>query len=59
MPVFSLTFLIGLALDYDFFLFERVFEFRSEARQERKREREREPWPGFWAAYVKRNTLQG
>ncbi|CAE7671957.1 mmpL11 [Symbiodinium pilosum] len=30
VPVFSLTFLIGLALDYDFFLFERVFEFRSE-----------------------------
>jgi len=28
VPVFSLTFLIGLALDYDFFLFERVFEFR-------------------------------
>ena len=34
MPVFSLTFLIGLALDYDFFLFERVFEFRSEDRVE-------------------------
>ncbi|CAK9098901.1 Mycolic acid-containing lipids exporter MmpL11 [Durusdinium trenchii] len=30
VPVFSLTFLIGLALDYDFFLFERVFEFRLE-----------------------------
>ena len=32
VPVFSLTFLIGLALDYDFFLFERVFEFRLEDR---------------------------
>eukprot|EP00931_Biecheleriopsis_adriatica_P121421 TRINITY_DN96506_c0_g1_i1.p1 TRINITY_DN96506_c0_g1~~TRINITY_DN96506_c0_g1_i1.p1 ORF type:complete len:915 (-),score=162.03 TRINITY_DN96506_c0_g1_i1:13-2502(-) len=30
VPVFSLTFLIGLALDYDFFLFERVFEFRTQ-----------------------------
>jgi len=30
VPVFSLTFLIGLALDYDFFLFERVYEFRKE-----------------------------
>mmetsp|Transcript_61619 Transcript_61619/g.109486 ORF Transcript_61619/g.109486 Transcript_61619/m.109486 type:complete len:252 (-) Transcript_61619:81-836(-) len=30
VPVFSLTFLIGLALDYDFFLFERVYEFRMQ-----------------------------
>ncbi|CAE8683168.1 unnamed protein product [Polarella glacialis] len=30
VPVFSLTFLVGLALDYDFFLFERVFEFRTQ-----------------------------
>jgi len=30
VPVFSLTFLVGLALDYDFFLFERVYEFRSQ-----------------------------
>eukprot|EP00928_Gymnodinium_smaydae_P038162 TRINITY_DN26371_c0_g1_i2.p1 TRINITY_DN26371_c0_g1~~TRINITY_DN26371_c0_g1_i2.p1 ORF type:complete len:850 (+),score=202.19 TRINITY_DN26371_c0_g1_i2:253-2802(+) len=31
VPVFSLTFLVGLALDYDFFLFERVYDFRKAA----------------------------
>merc|ERR1712187_904388 len=30
VPVFTLTFLVGLALDYDVFLFERVREFREE-----------------------------
>lgn len=30
VPVFTLTFLVGLALDYDVFLFERVKEFRME-----------------------------
>lgn len=30
VPIFSLTFLVGLALDYDFFLFERVYEFRKQ-----------------------------
>eukprot|EP00928_Gymnodinium_smaydae_P035575 TRINITY_DN25011_c0_g2_i2.p1 TRINITY_DN25011_c0_g2~~TRINITY_DN25011_c0_g2_i2.p1 ORF type:complete len:668 (+),score=76.25 TRINITY_DN25011_c0_g2_i2:767-2770(+) len=30
VPMFSVTFLIGVALDYDYFLFERIYEFRSE-----------------------------
>eukprot|EP00928_Gymnodinium_smaydae_P061264 TRINITY_DN45395_c0_g1_i1.p1 TRINITY_DN45395_c0_g1~~TRINITY_DN45395_c0_g1_i1.p1 ORF type:complete len:931 (-),score=152.24 TRINITY_DN45395_c0_g1_i1:40-2793(-) len=29
VPMFSLTFMVGLALDYDYFLFERVYEFRT------------------------------
>jgi len=30
VPIFSLTFMMGLALDYEIFLFERVREFREE-----------------------------
>merc|ERR1712039_1139677 len=30
VPMFSLTFMMGLALDYEIFLFERVREFREE-----------------------------
>merc|ERR1712007_125024 len=30
VPIFTLTFLVGLALDYDVFLFERILEFRKE-----------------------------
>mmetsp|Transcript_58464 Transcript_58464/g.163022 ORF Transcript_58464/g.163022 Transcript_58464/m.163022 type:complete len:926 (+) Transcript_58464:47-2824(+) len=30
VPIFTLTFILGLALDYDVFLFERVREFREE-----------------------------
>jgi len=30
VPIFTLTIMLGLALDYDVFLFERVFEFRAE-----------------------------
>jgi len=29
VPMFSLTFMVGLALDYDYFLFERIYEFRK------------------------------
>lgn len=31
VPLFTLTFMMGLALDYEIFLFERVREFREEA----------------------------
>lgn len=30
VPIFTLTIMLGLALDYDVFLFERVYEFRQE-----------------------------
>lgn len=30
VPIFTLTIMLGLALDYDVFLFERVFEFRKD-----------------------------
>jgi len=30
VPMFTLTIMLGLALDYDVFLFERVYEFRHE-----------------------------
>mmetsp|Transcript_84489 Transcript_84489/g.235696 ORF Transcript_84489/g.235696 Transcript_84489/m.235696 type:complete len:960 (+) Transcript_84489:122-3001(+) len=30
VPILTLTFLLGLALDYDVFLFERIWEFRKE-----------------------------
>lgn len=30
VPMFSVTFMIGVALDYDYFLFERVYEFREQ-----------------------------
>merc|ERR1719396_223856 len=30
VPMFTLTFMMGLALDYEIFLFERVLEFREE-----------------------------
>lgn len=30
VPIFTLTIMLGLALDYDVFLFERVFEFRQD-----------------------------
>lgn len=30
VPMFTLTIMLGLALDYDVFLFERVYEFREE-----------------------------
>lgn len=36
VPIFSLTFMMGLALDYEIFLFERVREFREEGFGERE-----------------------